>query len=111
NGNTVAGVQVNGAGQTGSTLNIKGVAGANTFARGTVFTIAGVFEVHPETKAATGRLQNFVVGADATMGGTTGSITIGPAIVTSGASQNVAGSPADSAAITIVGSANTAYEQ
>lgn len=111
NGSTVAGVQVTGAGQTGATLNIKGVANGNTFAKGTVFTVAGVFEVHPETKAATGRLQQFVVGADATMNGTTGSLSISPAIVTSGAGQNVAGSPADSAAITIVGAANGAYEQ
>jgi hypothetical protein len=110
-GNTVAGVQVSGAGQTGSTLNIKGVANGNTFAKGTVFTVAGVLEVHPETKAATGRLQQFVVAADATMTGTTGSISISPAIVTSGAGQNVAASAADSAALTIVGSANTAYEQ
>lgn len=111
NGTTVTGVQVNGAGQTGATLNIKGVAGGNTFAHGTVFTVAGVFEVHPETKAVTGRLQQFTVAADATMSGTTGAISISPAIVTSGATQNVAGAPADSAAITIVGSANTAYEQ
>jgi len=110
-GNTVAGVQVSGAGQTGSSLNIKGVANGNTFVRGTVFTIAGVFEVHPETKAATGRLQQFVVTADATMSTTTGSIGISPAITITGASQNVGASPADSAALTIVGSASTAYEQ
>jgi hypothetical protein len=111
NGNTVAGVQVNGAAQTGATLNIKGVANTNTFAKGTVFTIAGVCEVHPETKAVTPRLQQFAVAADATMGGTTGSLTISPAIVTSGAGQNVAASPADSAALTVVGSASGAYEQ
>jgi hypothetical protein len=111
NGNTVAGVQVNGAGQTGSTLNIKGVVNTNTFAHGAVFTIAGVFEVHPETKAATGRLQQFVVTADATMSGTTGQIGISPAIVISGAGQNVAASPADTAAITFVGAAGGAYEQ
>jgi hypothetical protein len=110
-GNTVAGVQVNGAGQTGNALNIKGVANGDTFAHGTVFTIAGVYEVHPETKAVTSRLQNFTVSADATMSATTGQITISPAIVTSGATQNVAAAPADAAAIAIVGSANTAYEQ
>jgi hypothetical protein len=111
NGTTVTGVQVNGASQTGATLSIKGVANGNTFAHGTVFTIAGVFEVHPETKAVTGRLQQFTVAADATMSTTTGQISISPAIVTSGAAQNVGASPADSAAITIAGSANTAYEQ
>jgi hypothetical protein len=111
NGNTVAGVQVNGAAQTGSTLNIKGVTSSAFFAHGTAFTIAGVYEVHPETKAVTSRLQNFVVSADATMGGTTGALTISPAIITSGATQNVSISPADSAALTIVGAASTAYEQ
>src|SRR5262249_39642373 len=79
--------------------------------QGTVFTIAGVYEVHPETKAVTGRLQQFVVAADVTMSGTTGALTISPAIVTSGAGQNVSAAPANSAALTFVGSANAAYEQ
>ena len=111
-GNTVAGVLVNGAGQTGSTLNIKGVANGNTFSRGTVFTIAGVFEVHPETKSVTPRLQQFVVTSAATMAGATGSISISPAINSAATSaQNVSASPADAAAITIAEAANTAYEQ
>jgi hypothetical protein len=114
NGNTVAGVTVSGAGQTGATLNIGGVANGNTFARGTTFTIAGVFEVHPETKAVTSRLQPFVVAGPTdpvTMTGTTGSLTISPAIVITGAQQNVSASPASGAAITITGAAATAYEQ
>ena len=111
NGSTVASVQVNGASQTGGTLNVKGVANGNTFNKGTVFTIAGVFEVHPETKAVTPRLQQFVVGTDVTMSGTTGALAVSPAIATSGAGQNVSTSPADSAALTIVGSAATGYEQ
>ena len=76
-----------------------------------MFTIAGVFEVHPETKAVTSRLQQFVVASDATMSGATGSLTISPAIVTSGAGQNVSAAPANSAALTFVGSAGGAYEQ
>lgn len=111
NGNTVTGVTVSGATQTGSTLNVGGVANGNTFARGTVFNIAGVFEVHPETKAVTPRLQSFVVTADTTMSGTTGALPISPAIVTSGALQNVSASPASGAAITVVGAAAGAYEQ
>lgn len=111
NGNKVSSVQVNGAGQTGSTLNIKGVANADTFTKGTVFTIANVFEVHPETKVTTNRLQQFVVTADATMSTTTGSISISPAITLTGGRQNVSASPADSAALTFVGSASTAYQQ
>ena len=111
NGNTVAGVTVSGAGQTGPALNIGGVANTNTFAHGTTFTIAGVYEVHPETKAVTPRLQPFVVAADATMTGTTGQLSISPAIVTGGAQQNVSASPANGAAITITGAASTGYEQ
>lgn len=111
-GNKASGVTVNGASQTGSTLNIGGVAASDTFKKGMVFTIAGVFEVHPETKQLTSRLQNFVVTADATMAGTTGSISISPAIAVTGAQQNVNASPANAAAITIQsGSASTAYLQ
>jgi hypothetical protein len=87
------------------------VANTNTFTRGTTFTIAGVYEVHPETKAVTPRLQPFVVAADATMTGASGQLQISPAIVTSGAQQNVSASPANGAAITFTGAANGGYEQ
>lgn len=110
-GNKVSSVTVNGASQTGSTLNIGSVANADTFKQGTVFTIAGVYQVHQESKQAMASLQQFVVTADATMTTTTGSITISPAITTSGALQNVSASPANGAAITIVGSASTGYGQ
>jgi hypothetical protein len=70
-----------------------------------------VFEVHPETKAVTSRLQQFVVAADATMTTTTGAITVSPAMVATGAAQNINALPADTAAITFVGSASTGYEQ
>jgi hypothetical protein len=92
---------VNGASQTGSTLVVD--TGANAPAAGDIITIAGVFRVHPETKASTGVLQQFVIGS----GATTTSFPISPAIVTSGASQNVSGSPADNAAITFAGTAST----
>lgn len=111
NGNKVSGVQVNGASQTGATLNIKGVANADTFSDGTVFTITGVYEVHPETRQTTANLQQFVVTADATMSTTTGSIAISPSIITSGPLQTVSVSPADSANLTFVGSASTSYPQ
>jgi hypothetical protein len=62
------------------------VAVTGSFNKGDVFTIAGVYEVHPETKANTGRLQQFVVtSAD----GTTTAPTVSPVPVTSGATQNV----------------------
>ena len=94
---------INGAAQTGSTLVVD--TGANAPAAGDVFTIAGVFRVHPETKASTGVLQQFVVGA----GATPTSWPISPAIVAAGAGQNVTGSPADNAAIAVAGTASTAH--
>lgn len=111
NGNKVSGVQVNGASQTGSTLNIKGVANADTFKKGQVFTIAGVYDVHPLTGVATTRLRQFVVTADATMTTTTGSISIYPSIDATMPGKTVSATAADSAALTFVGSASTAYRQ
>src|SRR5205085_749646 len=45
------------------TLTLSG--GTGTIKQGDVFTIAGVFSVHPETKVSTGQLQQFVATADA----------------------------------------------
>lgn len=111
NGNKVSGVTVSGAGQTGSNLVVGGVTSGDTFKKGTVFTLAGVYAVHPETKAVTNKLQQFVVTADVTSSSTTATLPIAPAITTTGASQNVNASPANSAAVTIAGSADTTYAQ
>jgi hypothetical protein len=92
----------NGATQTGSTLAVD--TGATAPSEGDVITIAGVFKVHPETKVSTGILQQFVIGA----GATTTSFPISPAIVASGATQNVSNSAADNSAITFLGTASTA---
>jgi len=93
---------VNGAAQSGSALTVD--TGAGVPAAGDVFTIAGVFRVHPETRTSTGILQQFVVGA----GATTTSFPISPAITASGPTQNVSGAPADNAAIAFLGTASTA---
>lgn len=90
---------VNGAGQTGSSITIQ--TGATTFKKGDIVTFAGCNQVHPETKADMGRLQQFVVTADYAGGG--GNLQISPAIVTSGATQNVTGSPTNTGAVTKVG--------
>lgn len=92
----------NGATQTGSTLVVD--TGATAPAAGDVITIAGVFKVHPETKVSTGILQQFVIGS----GATTTSFPISPAIVASGATQNVSNAAADNSAITFLGTASTA---
>ena len=88
---------VNGAGQTGGALAVS--TGAGIPVAGDVIQISGVFRVHPETKQSTGLLQQFVVGAGATLT----SFPISPAIVTTGATQNVSGSPANAAVVTIAG--------
>ena len=99
-----AGYVVNGANQTGASLIVgTGTGAGNT---GDVFTIAGVFRVHPETKAPTATLQQFVLTAPYAGGG--GTMQISPSIVTSGAFQNVSGSPANGAAISFAGTASTA---
>lgn len=97
---------VNGASQTGSTLTVDG--GSSALVEGDVFTISGVNRVHPETKNDTGDLQQFVVTAD--YSGGAGDISISPEIITSGAYQNVSGSPADNAALSIQGTASTAHD-
>lgn len=113
NGNDVTGVNVDGASQTGATLNVQGLTTTTgTVTKGSVFTIAGVNAVHPITKADTGRLQQFVVLADATADGSgDAALSIYPAITTSGTTQTVTAAPADTAAMTFVGAASTGYAQ
>ena len=86
---------------------------------GDVITIAGVYAVNPvpgegsSGKTAMPYLQQFTVTADADSGATTGpaTLTISPAIITSGPYQTVSAAPGDNAAITVVGTASTAYPQ
>ena len=97
---------INGAGQTGSTITVIAVAGG-TLAAGTVITLPGVFAVNPQTRVSTGVLADFVVTADAVATAT--SISISPAIVTSGAYQNVSASPTTGSPYVIKGAASTSY--
>jgi len=107
NGTAVAGTNtVNGANQTGSTLTVNALNGTLTV--GSVFTIDGVYAVNPQSRQSTGSLQQFVVTAAAASSAT--SVSISPAITPSGAFQNVTASPANSAAITIVGAASASYD-
>ena len=64
--------------------------GTGGMARGEVFTIGGVFRVHPETKAVLGALQQFVVTNLGGYVGGAGSVSISPSIVLAGPLQNVA---------------------
>lgn len=80
---------------------------------GDVFTIAGVYAVNPVGKQTLPFLQQFVVQADANSGASTGpaTITIAPAIITSGPYQTVSAIPADDALITVLGTGGTGYRQ
>jgi len=98
---------INGAGQTGSNITVVAVAGG-TLTKGTVITLPGVFAVNPQSRTSTGVLAQFVVTADVALGAT--SIPISPAIVTSGAFQNVTASPTTAQPYVIVGSASTSYQ-
>ena len=100
---------VNGASQTGSSLVVDTGTGALT--KGTIFTIANVFAVHPITGVSTGVLRQFVVTSAYAGGG--GSVSIYPAIVATSASVigTVNAVPADNAAITVFGTASQAKRQ
>lgn len=83
--------------------------GTGAFVAGDIIAIAGVNSVHPETKVSTGLAQQFVVTAASAGGGVT--LSVSPAMVSTGARQNISALPADDAAITVVGTVNTPYGQ
>jgi hypothetical protein len=90
---------VNGATEDGSDITVN--TGSTTFLVGDVITVAGCNAVHPETKADLGYAQQFVITANSGANATT--LNISPAIVVSGAKQNVTGYPTNGGAITKVG--------
>lgn len=95
-------------------LSTKGwtTAAASRLLEGDIFTIADVFQVNPRTRQSTGNLRQFVVRANFSSDSSgDGDVTIAPPIITSGAYQTVDSVPADSAAITVLGTAATSYPQ
>jgi hypothetical protein len=93
---------VTGAGQTGSSIATSGWGAsiANLLNVGEVITIAGVHAVNPQNRQSTGVLQNFVVTAAASSNGSgLATLSLYPAIITSGAYQTVDVSPANNAGI------------
>jgi hypothetical protein len=94
------------------TLLVKGLTAGHTIKAGEVGSIAGVNFVNPRTKQDTGIAFQFVVLADAVADGAgLATLTIANPIITSGAYQTVTAAPADSAPITWMGTASTAYRQ
>ena len=89
---------------TSSTLSTSGwSSGATTLNAGDIFTIAGVYMVNAQTKQTIATLQQFVVVNQ--VSDTAGAITmtISPAVVTTGGFQNVSRAPASGDAITVLG--------
>jgi hypothetical protein len=97
---------INGASQIGSAITVVAVAGG-TLTKGTVITLPGVFAVNPQSRQSTGVLAQFVVTADVAAGAT--SIPVSPALVVTGAFQNVTASPTTGSPYVIQGAASTSY--
>ena len=97
-------VTVNGANQTGTTLNVTCTTG-DTFKKGDVFSIANVNEVNPTTRRSTGVVRTFVITADATGASSAAALSIYPPIYgPSGANaqyQTVDALAANTAALTL----------
>lgn len=99
-------------------LSVTGATAAGTLRAGDIFTLSGVFAIHPESKANTGRLQQFVVQADVTMTTATSTytVTVKPALIwgSGNAFQNVTLSGvSDTSALTLtrLGASATAFSQ
>ncbi|MGY4697272.1 P22 phage major capsid protein family protein [Xylella fastidiosa subsp. sandyi] len=111
-----SGLVVAGTGNQGATLAIDDTKGDTRTAlvvlsKGTIFTLAGVFETHPITGEATTRLRQFLVTTDYRRGEY--GVTIYPSIVLTSATTigTVTALPKDRTALTIVGAPSTAAVQ
>lgn len=100
---------VDGANQAGASILTKGWTGTvQVLNQGDVVQFAGVYLVNAQSRQNTGALQDFVVTADVISGGGgAATIPIDPPMVLSGPFQNVSGSAADGAAVTVYGAVNT----
>ena len=86
----------------------------DTIKAGEVFTIAGVYDVNPVTKARLPHLKQFTVVSDATCSSNETDVIIYPAMIWTGAFKNVdvvGVSDLNNQAVTFVGSASTVYPQ
>ena len=106
-------ITVNGAGQSGANLVITCPAASLSLSQGPVgvdrITIAGVYEVNQYSRqqisGATGGpvLKQFAVVAPVTDNAGAATLTLFPAMITSGPYQNCSSSPANGAAVTVQG--------
>ncbi len=98
-----------------TTLGVDGVTTAATITAGSVFTISGVYDVHPLTKQVLPNLKQFTVTESVTeVSGNSVILKISPSIYydTTDSRQNVSAAPVDeTGALTFFGSASAAYGQ
>jgi hypothetical protein len=98
--NTSIGMVITSAGNgTGTTTSMFGGTATETISVGEVFTVAGVFNINPQSRQSTGVLKNFVVTASTTPTSSTWTINFSPPIVTSGPYQNVTGPMSTASAV------------
>jgi hypothetical protein len=117
-----------GADQTGTSITTDGwdTSVTGILKAGDVIQFAGTKEINPQSYASTGRLKHFVVQEDVNSDGSgLATIKISPAIndgtlnttnqagdtISTAAYQNVDFAPADNAAITVLGTADTTYRE
>lgn len=95
-------------------LTTQGWTTNSTLRAGDVFTIAGVYDVNPITKATLPHLKQFRLHSNVTTNTTSSNTTtlvISPPIITTGPYQTVSADMADTAAIVYMGTASTGYAQ
>jgi hypothetical protein len=94
------------------TLAVTGLGALGTVAAGEVFTLAGVFDVNQINKVAQTYLKQFTVVNAATADGSgNATLTIRPAMILTGAYQNISAAPATNAVLTWLGAASTNFRQ
>ena len=115
NGNDVTGVEVDATISTqGATqIDLKGLTNTTgTVKKGQVFTIEGVFAVNPVTFEALDYLQQFVIQEDVTADGTgDATVTVSPAIHTTGSFKTVSKFPTEDDDIVFYGPATSPLAQ
>lgn len=101
-----------------TTINIDGANSGTTLKAGDIITLSGVYRVHPETKANTGKLQTFVVQSDVTLttSATGYDVVVKPGLIygSGNAFQNVALSGVantDGLTVSRIGAASTQFAQ
>lgn len=118
NGNSLGTSTTANAWVSQTTLNIDGATSGTTLKAGDIITLSGVYRVHPETKANTGKLQTFVVQSDVTLttAATGYDVVVKPGMIygSGNAFQNCALSGVantDGLTVTRIGAASTQFAQ